>query len=96
MAILSASVATPVAAVAAIISDLQHNQVRWVVRDTSFDGANEPNGSVPSSGIKLLDHHLDENYRRVAASGNVAIWLAKGETPIATGPIERCDAAPVD
>jgi hypothetical protein len=80
----------------AIISDLQRNQVRWVVRDPSFEGANEPNGSVRSSGIKLLDHYLDTNYRRVAASGDVAIWLAKGETPIVTGPIDRCDAAPVD
>jgi hypothetical protein len=80
----------------AIISDLQRNQVRWVVRDASFDGANEPNGSARSSGINLLDHYLDKNYRRVASSGKVAIWLANGETPIATGPIERCDAAPVD
>ena len=47
-----------------------------------------------SRGIKLLDHYLDKNYRRVAASGDVAIWLAKGETPIVTGPIDRCDAAP--
>jgi hypothetical protein len=80
----------------AIISDLQRNQVRWVVRDASFDGANEPNGSARSSGINLLDHYLDKNYRRVASSGKVAIWLANGETPIATGPIKGCDATPVD
>lgn len=80
----------------AIISDLQRNQVRWVVRDASFDGANEPNGSARSSGINLLDHYLDKNYRRVASSGKVAIWLANGETPIATGPIERCDATLAD
>jgi hypothetical protein len=80
----------------AIISDLQRNQVRWVVRDASFDGVNEPNGSARSSGIKLLDHYLDKNYRRVVSSGKVAIWLANGETPIVTGPIERCDAAPED
>jgi hypothetical protein len=79
-----------------IISDLEHNQVRWVVRDASFDGANEPNGSARSSGIKLLDHYLDRNYRAVASSGKVAIWLANGETPIAALPIEKCDAVPTD
>ena len=80
----------------AIIGDLQRNQVRWVVREASSDDVNEPNGSARSSGVKLLDQFLDKNYRPVASSGNVAIWLANGETPIATGPIERCDAAPVD
>ena len=80
----------------AIISDLQRNQVRWVVRDASFDDVNEPNGSARSSGIKLLDYYLDKNYRPVASSGKVAIWLANGETPIATGMIERCEAAPGD
>jgi hypothetical protein len=80
----------------AIISDLQRNQVRWVVRDASFDGVNEPNGSARSSGIKLLDQYLDQNYRRVASSGKVAIWLANGETPIAASPIERCDATRVE
>jgi hypothetical protein len=79
-----------------IISDLEHNQVRWVVRDASFDGANEPNGSARSSGIKLLDHYLDRNYRAVASSGTVAVWLANGETPIAALPIEKCDAVPTD
>jgi hypothetical protein len=76
------------------ITDLQRNQVRRIVRDASFEDASEPNGSARSSDIKLLDHYLDKNYRRVASSGNVAIWLANGETPIATGPIGRCDATP--
>ena len=79
-----------------IISDLEHNQMRWVVRDASFDGANEPNCSARSSVIKLLDHYLDRNYRAIASSGKVAIWLANGETPIAALPIEKCDAVPTD
>ncbi len=80
----------------AIIADLQRNRVRWVVRDASFDEVNEPNGSAQSSGITLLDHYLDGNYRLVASSGKVAIWLANGETPIAALPIGKCEAAPVN
>jgi hypothetical protein len=52
--------------------------------------------SARSSGIKLLDRYLDRNYRAVASSGKVAIWLANGETPIAGLPIEKCDAVPTD
>ena len=48
-----------------------------------------------SNGIKLLDRSLDANYRPVAASGKVAIWLANGETPIALHPAEACEAASV-
>jgi len=77
-----------------IISDLQHDHVRWVVRDASFDDVNEPNGSSRSSGVTILDHYLSANYHPVASSGKVAIWLLDGETPLATGPIEKCEAVP--
>jgi hypothetical protein len=80
----------------AIIGDLKQNRVRWVVRDASFDKVNEPNGSAQSSGITLLDRYLDSNYRPVALSGKIAIWLATGEAQTAARSIERCDAAPVD
>ena len=63
----------------AIIGDLQRNRVRWVVRDASFNNVNEPNGSARSSGITLLDRYLDKNYRLVASSGKLAIWLANGK-----------------
>jgi hypothetical protein len=79
---------------AAIIGDLQHNRVRWVVRDASFDKLNEPNASAQSSGITLLDRYLDTNYREVAASGEVAIWVANG-TPVPVLPVGECEAAPV-
>jgi hypothetical protein len=80
---------------AAIIGDLRRNRVRWVVRDASLDDVNEPNGSSQSSGITLLDRYLDTNYRLVAASGKVAIWLANGETPVAVHSVGECEAAPV-
>ena len=69
--------------------------MRWVVRDGSFDEVNEPNGSAQSSGITLLDRYLDTNYRPVASSGKVAIWLEIGETPISVHPVGDCEAAPV-
>ena len=78
----------------AIIADLQRNGVRWVVRDASFDGVREPNGSANSSGVKLLDAYLDEHYRAVAASGHIAIWLRIGEEPGLAQP-GPCEAAPV-
>jgi hypothetical protein len=79
-----------------IIGDLKRNQVRWVVRDASFDEVNEPNGSAKSSGITLLDRYLDANYRQVASSGKVAIWLANGETPVAIHPGGKCEASAVN
>jgi hypothetical protein len=79
-----------------IIDDLKRNRVRWVVRDASFDEINEPNGSAKSSGVNLLDQYLDSNYRPVATSGKVAIWLANGETPVAVHPDGKCEASPVN
>jgi hypothetical protein len=81
---------------AEIIGDLKRNQVRWVVRDASYEHVNEPNGSAKSSGITLLDRYLDANYRPVALSGKVAIWLANGETPVAIHPDGKCEASPVN
>jgi hypothetical protein len=44
-----------------------------------------------SSGIKLLDHYLDKNYRAVARRARLRSgW----RTAIAALPIEKCDAVP--
>jgi hypothetical protein len=79
----------------AIISDLQRNKVRWIVRDGNFDDVTEPNGSALSSGVTLLDRFIAENYREVASSGKVTIWLANGETPVDANFIGKCEATPV-
>jgi hypothetical protein len=79
-----------------IVDDIKRYRVRWVVRDASFDEINEPNGSAKSSGVNLLDQYLDSNYRAVAASGKVAIWLANGETPVAIHPDGKCEAMPIN
>jgi hypothetical protein len=81
---------------AEIIDDLKRNSVRWVVRDASFDEMNEPNGSAKSSGVTLLDQYLESNYRPVAASGKVAIWLANGDTPVVIHPDGKCEASAVN
>jgi hypothetical protein len=64
-----------------MIADLQRNQVRWVVRDRSFEDMQEPNGSSRSSGVLLLDRWLDANYRAVAHLPNLEIWLANSVAP---------------
>lgn len=79
-----------------IIHDIGANHVRWIVRDGNFNDVMEPNGSSQSSGVKLLDNYIDANFREVATSGKISIWLANRETPIA---LERsqdpCLATPV-
>ena len=78
---------------ATMIDELKRNSVRWIVRDGSFDYHNEPNDSSKSSGVKLLDDYIDRNYREVAASGNVSIWLNNAEAarpaPVAGDCLDR-------
>ena len=61
-----------------LIDELAQNQIRWVVRDASFDAVQEPNESSRSSGVTLLDQYLDAHYRSVAFSGTVSVWLLNG------------------
>ena len=77
-----------------IIADLERNRVKWVVRDTRYDNVREPNQSAVSSGVFLLDTYLADNFRPVAFSGSVSIWLHKtipAPTPVAR---EFCSAQP--
>jgi hypothetical protein len=84
---------------AAIIADLKRNRVRWIVRDANFD-ENQVRTWCPacvlSSGVTLLDRYLDENYRPVAASGKVSIWLENGETPGPAKPSDPCEAESIE
>jgi hypothetical protein len=79
---------------AQIISDLQRNRVRWVIRDRSYDGMREPNRSAISSGVRLLDQHLAANYTPVAVFGAMSVWSARG-LPVVPGASNRCGGAPV-
>ncbi|WP_188512999.1 hypothetical protein [Blastomonas aquatica] len=75
-----------------VIADLRRNRVRWVVRDSSFDDVAEPNASARSSGVGILDDFLAEQYRPVASSGKVQIWLAKGAIAPPLGEQRQCMA----
>ena len=77
-----------------MIDDLRRNHVRWVVRDASWDDANEPNASFVSSGIKLLDQYLDSQYRPIARSGKVEFLLDRSEPNPGPGPADACLGKP--
>lgn len=62
---------------ASIIEDIKRYNVYWVIRDASFDAVREPNGSALSSGVFTLDRYLDSDYRKVAQTGKVSIWLRR-------------------
>lgn len=79
----------------AIITDLKRNEVRWIVRDATFEDVREPNASAESSNVTLLDDYIDENYRPVAVAGRITIWLDKKVQPPATDPGRPCEAEPI-
>jgi hypothetical protein len=60
-----------------MIQELMHSDIRYIVRDASFDSVSEPNKSAESSRVHLLDAYIDEHYRPIAESGAVRIWLRK-------------------
>ncbi len=45
-----------------MIGELKRNDPRYVVLESQWDGVQEPNASVKSSGIVLLDGYIRENY----------------------------------
>lgn len=70
-----------------IINDLRRKDVRWIVRDASFDAIVEPNDSARSSGVFLLDSYLATHYRNVMKANLVEVWLRKDvATPIDNSP----------
>jgi hypothetical protein len=73
-----------------IIGDLVAADVRWVVRQASWDAAKEPNESALSSGVGLLDNFIEQRFRPVARFGDFSVWLAKDEAyarrPFACSP----------
>jgi hypothetical protein len=52
-----------------MISDLQQSRPKYVV----LEGSREPNESVKSSGVKLLDEFIDDHYSRVATFGSLTV-----------------------
>jgi hypothetical protein len=60
-----------------MVQELMHSNIRYIVRDASFDSVSEPNESAESSGVYLLDAYIDEHYRLVGESGAVQVWLRR-------------------
>ncbi len=56
-----------------MIGDLLRSQPKYVVLDAEWEGAREPNESAKSSGVRLLDEFIDDNYRRVATFGSLTV-----------------------
>ena len=79
---------------AKMIEDIQSNKVRLIVRDASFDDIVEPNDSAKSSGVTLLDDYIDANFRQVASSGKVAVWLANADAATVKPPEGPCQPLP--
>ena len=75
---------------AQMIRDLQNNDLRWVVRDASFDDVSEPNESSKSSGVHLLDRYIEANFRPVRRAGLVEIWLRNDVTAPVMKPDSHC------
>ena len=63
-----------------MVQELQTSAPPYVVLDTEFDEHYEPNDSTKSTGVLLLDHYLQANYRRIDATGTL-ILLERNSTP---------------
>ena len=78
-----------------MVAELKTSDVRWVVRDTSFDTVTEPNGSSWHSGVHLLDSYIDSHYRPIGRSEGVSVWLRKDmAAPDASADPEECRLDP--
>ncbi len=78
-----------------MIADLVRNQVRWIVRDASFEAVNEPNDSRFSSGVRDLDNYISARYRPVARSGPVEIWLSTASSAPSLAGLGVCMPQPI-
>jgi hypothetical protein len=58
----------------AIVADLERHGVRFVVLSSAFDEVIEPNASMLSSGVTVLDDYLRAHFAPVAAYAAFTIW----------------------
>ncbi len=57
-----------------IVRDLDRNLPPYIVIDSEFDHAHEPNDSSKSSGVFLLDDYIHHQYRPIQTFGKMSIW----------------------
>jgi hypothetical protein len=56
-----------------MIHEFDSNKLEYIVIDREFDDIHEPNGSSESSGVRLLDQYIQENFRPVETFGQLTI-----------------------
>jgi hypothetical protein len=57
-----------------MVHELETGAPPYVVLDSEFELAHEPNDSSVSSGVALLDEYLARRYRHVETFGTMSIW----------------------
>ena len=60
-----------------MIRELDRAAPPYIVEDAEFESVVEPNGSVKSSGVTVLDDYIHEHYRWIEAYGAFSIWQRK-------------------
>jgi hypothetical protein len=70
---LSPGSATTISVQQEIVEELKHNRVAYIVLNSSYE-AKEPNESSVSSGVRLLDDFIINNYQITKQFGPYAIW----------------------
>ena len=63
-----------------MIGELERNRPTYVVLETQWDTANEPNASALSSGVTLLDHYIAQNFHPTATFGAISV-LERDQRP---------------
>lgn len=57
-----------------MIREIDSASVPYILLDSEFDSAHEPNDSDKSSGVTLLDDYIRKKYRQVEWFGTMSVW----------------------
>lgn len=74
-----------------MIAGFERRPPAFVVRNTTWDGVEEPNASARSSGVTLLDDYLRAHYRTVFSAGTLSVAMPLGA---ASAPAPAPEPAP--
>jgi hypothetical protein len=65
-----------------MVAELRAAAPPFIVLETTWDGANEPNGSAISSGVTVLDDYIRGEFSLVKTFRSVQVWARR--TPLAS------------
>jgi hypothetical protein len=71
---------------AEMVRELEVNAPPYLVLDSEFANANEPNESSKSSGIFLLDDYIHNHYQPVQTFDEMSVWQRNAKISTGTGP----------